>query len=365
MPSQKENGNNLVKMYAPNDPDKDQRIVQLDPILEAEARHGPVFRRDLFDVAYAAYQFLNLCSLEELRDKHQNEITLRNIYGNDSTGRAMMGGDLSDHGSRLQVSQRAMMYNSIQSLGFAYGQRSEDRLCSYSLGVRYVDAKQEDCFSPNTLEEQGKAWAQEWRASEMYQRLTDFMQQHAGKLMQNVDKIVCFGLGCLNAQRGKRAYMQHLAACTVRDILARQQPGEQAPKVVTQDPDYCAAGKAYVAKHFDMLVLDDPEGFKLLDGHSFVLSFGPNVPVRQIVWGLTHEFGGPAGMFCDNIATKGLECNGKGSTNEDGRRVAPYCTCESSPALWKYKQDSTWMEYSDREGDNWFGRPGIYLKQKS
>ncbi|KAF1947532.1 hypothetical protein EJ02DRAFT_306281, partial [Clathrospora elynae] len=195
----------------------------------------------------------------------------------------------------------------------------------------------------------------EWQNSEICHKLSAFLQEHAGTTMQHVDKIICFGLGCFPSKHEraqKRAYTQHLAALTIRSILATQQGGP-APPVFTQEPIYCAAGITHIVSPspFNFTVLDDPEGFRALDGNTFILSVAPNVPVRQIVLGMTHTFGGPAGMFCDEIQSEGLECNGKGSEIDGNqRRFTPYKTCEPSPALWKYKQEGVWMECGDWEG---------------
>jgi hypothetical protein len=40
-------------------------VIQLKPILDAQEKHGPIFRRELFDVAYAACLAIN--------DKDPNE----------------------------------------------------------------------------------------------------------------------------------------------------------------------------------------------------------------------------------------------------------------------------------------------------
>ena len=150
--------------------------------------------------------------------------------------------------------------------------------------------------------------------------------------------------------------------CQIRDVIAAEQRGT-APKIFAQKPEYCAAGISHIVEHFNMCVLEDPEGFKALDGRTFVLSFAPNVPVRQIVLGLTHEFGGPAGLFCDDIGSDGLECNDKGIYNDNGRVTCLFHTCEPSPALWRFKQESFWMEYGDRDKGDWFGNVGVYLKK--
>ncbi|KAF2689422.1 hypothetical protein K458DRAFT_384070 [Lentithecium fluviatile CBS 122367] len=62
---------------------------------------------------------------------------------------------------------------------------------------------------------------------------------------------------------------------------------------------------ASLHSRFDIETLDDPEGFKALDKHTFVLTYSPDVLVRQIVVGMT-ALDGPAGMVCNAIEDDGL-----------------------------------------------------------
>jgi hypothetical protein len=64
-------------------------IIQLKPILDAQKKHGPIFRRELFDVAYAACLAINDKDPNEqvyMSDGRQTRslrtpITLLDIYG--------------------------------------------------------------------------------------------------------------------------------------------------------------------------------------------------------------------------------------------------------------------------------------------
>ncbi|KAF1844281.1 uncharacterized protein K460DRAFT_408572 [Cucurbitaria berberidis CBS 394.84] len=346
-------------------------IVELDPIVEAESKHGPVFRRELFDVAYATYRSIednHSKASDIVIDRRGNKflrekITLLDIYGKERKVRIQADGKCIKYNGQPCMSKRVWAYKCIQSLGQAYN-CGED-LCPFNFGVHIIQTEAKDCFKVEDMTAKAGIWAEEWKKSEIYSRLTAFLEEHAGKRMQRVDKILCFGLGCFRTELGretKRPYVQHLAACLVRDIIARQQGGE-TPKIYAQDPNYGPTGIAYIKAQFDMETLDDPEGFKALDGNTFVLCVAPNVPVRQIAFGMTHEFGGPAGLFCNSIQSEGLECNGKSCDIRSGS-FTPYSLCESSPALWKYKQESTWMEYDDGSEEDCFGDVGVYLKQR-
>lgn len=93
--------------------------------------------------------------------------------------------------------------------------------------------------------------------------------------------------------------MQHLAACTIREILSAKQ-GNQPIKIIAQDPIYCENCKQKI-QDLDIEVVDDPEGFLRLTKNTFVLSIGPNVPVNQLVTDILYDAGGPAGMLTFEI----------------------------------------------------------------
>jgi hypothetical protein len=137
----------------------------------------------------------------------------------------------------------------------------------------------------------------------------------------------------------------------------RSQTKRRCTQIYAQDPAYRPSDTAYLAEHFDISVVADPEGFKALNGNTFVVSVSPNVPVRQIALDMTEDSHGPAGFFCDHIGSDGLDGDGKVYSD------AHYTTCNSSPGLWKYKQESHCMEHDDRKGMDCFGNIGLYLKK--
>jgi hypothetical protein len=134
-------------------------------------------------------------------------------------------------------------------------------------------------------------WREECEASDLHTHLTAFLGKHAGGAMQRVDQIICFGLDRPVSQSSyprelRRSYVQHLAACTLRDLFAAKQSGA-APKIYAKDPAYRPSDTAYLAEHFDISVVADAEGLKALNGNTFVVSVSPNVPVRQIALDMT------------------------------------------------------------------------------
>lgn len=62
--------------------------------------------------------------------------------------------------------------------------------------------------------------------------------------------------------------------------------------MLLQDPIYCDLDRD-VLRAYDISVLDSPQGFLEVDGASVVLSFGPDIAVRQII----ADIGCPAMMI--------------------------------------------------------------------
>jgi hypothetical protein len=357
--------------------DQIEPVVQLRPILEAREKHGPIFRRELFDAAYVAYLSINDNDPSEvvyMKDGRQKpllrtEATLLDIYGIKRKFPILREGIKSQWDNKSFVGRRAWRYDDLQGLGYRYGKAEHEQLLPFSFSIRY-DALEEKCHSIGAnFHDKTVAWRSEWEVSELYCHLTTFLEEHAGRTAQRVDQIICFGLNCPVASseypiQSRRSYFQHLAACTIRDIFARKQGGT-VPKIYAQDPVYTSAGTTYLQEHLDISVLPDPEGFKALDGHTFVMSVSPNVPVRQVALDMTDESGGPAGFFCNNIHSHGLEYDGKGMIHDTECKKTPYYTCNPSPGLWEFKQRGIWTEYDDQKILDCFENMGVYLKKET
>ncbi|KAH7406802.1 hypothetical protein DE146DRAFT_676133 [Phaeosphaeria sp. MPI-PUGE-AT-0046c] len=240
-------------------------------------------------------------------------------------------------------------------------------LTPFEFGLRYVPVKDEKACADAEFHDKAAQWKSQWDNSDLHRKLIAFLKTHTGSVTR-IDQIICFGLGNTVSSTHPRvqriSYVQHLAAHTVRDTLASQQGGA-APTMFAQDPEYKAVDTSYLSEHFDCTVLDDPEGFKALDGNTFVIAFAPNVPVRQIALDMTHDSNGPAGFLCDAIKSDGLE--GEGLTRKECYEAENnvYYTCNPSPGLWKYKEQGLWMEHDDRDELGCFRKVGVYLKKCS
>jgi hypothetical protein len=366
-------GTKKVGVMRANDTNEEAQVnfptMQFEPILEALKKHGPIFRREQFEAAYAAYHAIDNDEPETEPYKNylgresmtlRTEVTLLDIYG--------IGLKLSAHKAGIKntidgiphVGKRFWNYSDLQALAwrnsFGYG-----TLTPFQFFIRDMPVEEANGSIEPEFHHMAAGWRAEWEASGFFRKLTAFFAEHAGEATQRIDKIVCFGLGqpVSEAQPRSlcRSYVQHLAACTIRDLLPKYHGGRK-PKIFAQEPVYRAKDIAYLKEHFDMTILDDPEGFRTLNGNTFVITVAPNVPVRQVAFDMTHEHGGPAGFLCNNIYSEGLESERKEEEELDR------FTCNPSPALWKYKQESVWMEYDDGEEGDWFGNMGLYLKRK-
>ncbi|KAH7080944.1 hypothetical protein FB567DRAFT_532145 [Paraphoma chrysanthemicola] len=354
-------------------------VIQLQPILAAQAKHGPIFRRELFDVAYAAYKSIDEGDANEIAHRKldsssfftDQEVLLHDLWGNEHPKSILREG-IETREDDVIRHKRNWLYNSLQRLGRAYGHNSaKDKrytlsLLPFDFGTRSFPIEEHNPSVETVPQETLNQWAAQWETSELRSRLSSFFQGEARRQLQHIDQIICFGLGRpLEVSpwpaAACRAYQQHLAACTIRDLIAHT-PGCTAPTVFAQDPEYSAAEKTYLSEQLNINVLDDPEGFKALTGNTFVITVSPNVAVRQISVDMTHEDGGPAGFLCQEIISDGLECDGVGLRDAKDWKSCLYSTCPPSPALWEYKQKSIRMEYDDTDGLGAFGKMGVYMK---
>jgi hypothetical protein len=338
-----------------------RKIISYQPILEAQSDHGPIFRRELFAAAYAAYhknrsQSTRQHDLADSISFDANEFVVPDIYGVKRTIHTSSAGTLVDIDGGKFVTKRSWHYSSLQHLGtrYVYDDNDEPRfLIPFGFTTQYAAIDTTDCFAESELSALASQMKAEWEASALHHQLIAFLEKHITPAAKRIDKIICFGLGCFRIKADlrwlRRSYTQHLAAVTIRDVLARKQGGV-APLMYAQDPGYCDDGIAYLKRHLDIQVLKDPEGFRVLDSNTFVVTVSPNVPVRQIVVDLTHDAGGPAGILCDAIRNDGLD------------ESITVTTDPESPALWAYKQKSAWIEHDDQSKEDWFGKVGVYLR---
>lgn len=134
----------------------------------------------------------------------------------------------------------------------------------------------------------------EWMSSEQCKQLQslDILRQDAGR----IKKIVAFACGSIthSDERSKgRSCYQHGLIKTLRDILTQarhdnvnltREQREEHIQCFIQDPAYTDIDRELLQDDYGVAtILENPEGFLEVDDSTVVLSFGPNVPVRQIV----------------------------------------------------------------------------------
>lgn len=235
----------------------DAPMMHYEPILEAQKIHGPIFRRKLFDVAYAAHLAINDDEPEEAY-KNQNgrrsmelrtKTILLDIYGNEQEVPVMISGIKNTKEGKAYIGKRFWNYIDLQDLAwrhaFGYG-----ILAPFQFYVRDVPVEDKGGPIEPDYHRQAAEWRAAWEESDFCRNLTTFFTERAGKAIQRIDRIICFGLGSLVSHSHPRAqcrsYVQHLAACMIRDILAKNQAGTK-PEIFAQEPEYTSVDIAYLA----------------------------------------------------------------------------------------------------------------------
>jgi hypothetical protein len=119
-----------------------------------------------------------------------------------------------------------------------------------------------------------------------------------------ITKVVGFGCGPISTagtdRLAERSLFQHALLSTVACVLAENRDskssGEKTILCYAQDPAYTDTDETVLAR-YGIVVLKDPDAFLEVDDCTAVLSFSPNVPVRQIASDLAR----PAVMIWDDI----------------------------------------------------------------
>jgi hypothetical protein len=122
-----------------------------------------------------------------------------------------------------------------------------------------------------------------WEASEQCGQLQSIILKTT---LPHVKKIVAFACGEMayydkGAWISRSAY-QHALIITLRNILGELQGSVNNIECYAQEPSYTDVDRE-VLKRSGITVLDDPQGFLEVDDSTVVLSFAPNIPVRQII----------------------------------------------------------------------------------
>lgn len=199
-----------------------------------------------------------------------------------------------------------------------------------------------------TVRQEFKACLAEWeKSNELRLRLASALDKVK---LHSVNKIVAFACATISNNESPHTRLQHVLILALKEILeSRQQQPQQSQdnnldeatpavpelagsttsssfrlpfspiRCFAQDPAYTAIDKSILAEH-EVTVLDDPRGFLEVDDQSVVISFGPNICVRQIVTDIAR----PALLVWDTVLNE-----------EDSMRQGSTCS------IWGPKKFST------------------------
>ncbi|KAL2293711.1 hypothetical protein FJTKL_05535 [Diaporthe vaccinii] len=150
----------------------------------------------------------------------------------------------------------------------------------------------------NPLEEVRKAFElslRTWQASEDCRRVEATLRTI--RLSGSVSRIVALGNGTISVDDTQRSASQHALILTIRDGLQNLQAGSGVRiQCFAQDPMYTEIDKT-ILQQVGITVLEDPQALLEVSDESVVLSFGPNIPVRQLVTDLAR----PVIFICDKV----------------------------------------------------------------
>ncbi|KAL4892822.1 hypothetical protein BDV59DRAFT_202199 [Aspergillus ambiguus] len=107
------------------------------------------------------------------------------------------------------------------------------------------------------------------------------------KLPSKITKIIgmacgSFSISSYQPKGCSRSAVQHNFLITVQKALREHDLAAEDVECYVQDPAYCEADRR-VLQTFGIQVVDDPEGFLLMDEGSLVFSCAPNICVKEIV----------------------------------------------------------------------------------
>ncbi|KAI7782273.1 hypothetical protein LA080_013679 [Diaporthe eres] len=134
-----------------------------------------------------------------------------------------------------------------------------------------------------------------WQASEDCRRVEATLRTI--RLSGSVSRIVALGNGTISVDDTQRSASQHALILTIRDGLQNLQAGSGVRiQCFAQDPMYTEIDKT-ILQQVGITVLEDPQALLEVSDESVVLSFGPNIPVRQLVTDLAR----PVIFICDKV----------------------------------------------------------------
>ncbi|KAH8694031.1 hypothetical protein BGW36DRAFT_430055 [Talaromyces proteolyticus] len=142
----------------------------------------------------------------------------------------------------------------------------------------------------------------------------------AAYIPQDVDKIVGFACGTMALAAGvpeqRASAFQHALLLTLRSLLEKTRgSSDKDIACYAQDPIYTSSDSDAL-EAYQIKIVDDPDGFLIVDDSSILLSCSPNIPVKQIVT----ELARPAILIWNKVYPE-VEGDDFARTDPDSSRV--------------------------------------------
>jgi SRR1 len=162
----------------------------------------------------------------------------------------------------------------------------------------------EPCFDKSMVKDIFKITLDEWEKSKQCEDLLQVLQSAD---LSNVKQIVAFACGSMKidptieidlkrGRRARRSMYQHSLLLTIRKVLNKEKSLGNPISTWVQDPAYCSIDISILAES-GVSILDNPDGFLKVDDSTMVLSFAPDVPIKQIITDISL----PAAMIWDRV----------------------------------------------------------------
>lgn len=181
----------------------------------------------------------------------------------------------------------------------------------------------------------------QWEESPACQRLRALFDSVFPRDIRN---IVAFACGTMTSDYSYESSIpQHALTLTILDVLRRRDKAQPDIRCFAQDPAYIATDEEILGGA-GITVLEDPRGFLEVDDNSVVLSFSPNVPVKQIIADIAR----PAVVIWDRVTGEAKD--------------AERCTDPESPRVWAMIENH-YDKVADLGPNEMFGDAEVYVRR--
>ncbi|POS72624.1 hypothetical protein DHEL01_v208980 [Diaporthe helianthi] len=214
--------------------------------------------------------------------------------------RAVMQGldvsELQQFGNKQGRLEPCILYSSYQAL--IHSRHPGQAPCAMQICHKHqMEPQQQRSFADtmNTLETQRVALP--WDEDYLWLRNTIMVVP-----LLPIDRIIALACGSMSGENGaqrRRSMIQHTVMLDLWRQLSRRSRSNTGIQCFAQDPAYTEVDKQ-VLSQYDVAVVNDPNGFIAVNDNSVVLSFCPDVPVRQIITDIAR----PAILVWDTVRSE-------------------------------------------------------------